>query len=101
MPLRVAVTRAQEYLNRGLVKSYAPGEGFGPPIIWPGSDGGRKEGDRPSFRPVCAARQPLPGNRAGARLFVRTGYFRQVKLFSIVPEILMSGLPPSSCAAQP
>ena len=31
MPLRVAVTRAQEYLNRGLVKSYAPGEGFGPP----------------------------------------------------------------------
>lgn len=31
MPLRVAVTRAQEYLNKGLVKSYAPGEGFGPP----------------------------------------------------------------------
>lgn len=41
------------------------------------------------------------GKQSGARLFVRTGYFRQVKLFSIVPEILMSGLPPSSCAAQP
>ena len=31
MPLRVAVTRAQEYLNKGLVKAYAPGEGAGPP----------------------------------------------------------------------
>ncbi|MCH5277320.1 MAG: bifunctional hydroxymethylpyrimidine kinase/phosphomethylpyrimidine kinase [Desulfovibrionaceae bacterium] len=31
MPLRVAVTRAQEYLNTGLRHAYAPGEGAGPP----------------------------------------------------------------------
>lgn len=31
MPLRVAVSRAQEYLNAGLRHAYAPGEGAGPP----------------------------------------------------------------------
>lgn len=31
MPLRVAVTKAQEYLNMGLRHAYAPGEGAGPP----------------------------------------------------------------------
>ena len=31
MPLRVAVTKAQEYLNAGLRHAYAPGEGAGPP----------------------------------------------------------------------
>ncbi len=31
MPLRVAVTKAQEYLNQGLRHAYAPGEGAGPP----------------------------------------------------------------------
>lgn len=30
LPLRVAVTRAQEYVNRGLRSSYAPGKGCGP-----------------------------------------------------------------------
>ncbi len=30
MPLRVAVTRAQEFLNRGLRHSFAPGKGRGP-----------------------------------------------------------------------
>lgn len=31
MPLRVAVTKAQEYLNLGLRHAYAPGQGAGPP----------------------------------------------------------------------
>lgn len=31
MPLRVAVTKAQEYLNAALRHAYAPGEGAGPP----------------------------------------------------------------------
>ncbi len=31
MPLRVAVTKAQEYLNAALRRAYAPGEGAGPP----------------------------------------------------------------------
>lgn len=31
MPLRVSVTKAQEYLNAGLRHAYAPGEGAGPP----------------------------------------------------------------------
>ena len=30
LPLRVAVTKAQEYVNLGLRKSYAPGKGCGP-----------------------------------------------------------------------
>ncbi len=30
MPLRVAITKAQEYVNLGLRKSYAPGKGHGP-----------------------------------------------------------------------
>lgn len=30
LPLRVAVTKAQEYVNRALRKSYAPGKGCGP-----------------------------------------------------------------------
>jgi hydroxymethylpyrimidine/phosphomethylpyrimidine kinase len=38
MPLRVAVTKAQEYLNAGLRHAYAPGEGAGPPnhLAWKG-----------------------------------------------------------------
>ena len=31
MPLRIAITKAQEYLNAGLRHAYAPGEGAGPP----------------------------------------------------------------------
>ena len=30
MPLRVAVTKAQEFLNLALRKSYSPGKGCGP-----------------------------------------------------------------------
>ena len=30
LPLQVAVTRAQEFLNRALRQSYAPGKGCGP-----------------------------------------------------------------------
>ncbi|MEG2171774.1 MAG: bifunctional hydroxymethylpyrimidine kinase/phosphomethylpyrimidine kinase [Desulfovibrionaceae bacterium] len=30
LPLRVAITKAQEYVNRALRKSYAPGQGCGP-----------------------------------------------------------------------
>ncbi len=30
MPLRIAITKAQEYVNLGLRKSYAPGQGHGP-----------------------------------------------------------------------
>ncbi len=30
MPLRIAITKAQEYVNLGLRKSYAPGKGHGP-----------------------------------------------------------------------
>jgi hydroxymethylpyrimidine/phosphomethylpyrimidine kinase len=38
MPLRVAVTKAQEYLNAGLRHAYAPGLGAGPPrhMAWNG-----------------------------------------------------------------
>ena len=38
MPLRVAVTKAQEYLNSCLRHAYAPGKGIGPPnhIAWKG-----------------------------------------------------------------
>ena len=31
LPLRVAVTKAQEYLNLALRRSYNPGKGIGPP----------------------------------------------------------------------